>query len=440
MKRFLMMTVMAFMAMTLLAQENDYIVKTKHAKKTAKAVEAVAEEAEEEKEEPQDFIGKNFRFVSMCDWKEGMRFMVIPDKKDMVIKTFGDSITGQMVSSLKLRHKIMVYKGLDQNHKGLHERINFLCEDDGKTYYFEVPTAAFDDYCMGKLGVPTLAYLGDVDIARQLLKDTTLFTVAREYYIDTELDGDGFETITDVPAGTEVKVVAIGVGTRSFPVKIIVADKTGREFYQNVAISHTNCGLRDDEFGISNMIFHTFKGAFELPADNMAASSTYQKYIGQEVFTLYSTTMADSRGKTTSIARLSTFRVKDIRAQRGTNYVKMTLTGTGTGREYVKQVTFKSESVIGDIAGQHEDYFYNLFASGNPLKMPGVKKEHIADIQKSIVHIGYSENEVKLALGEPSGKGEDGQRFYTWTYKYPGKPYACVYFDKKTQLVTSIKK
>ena len=126
MKRFLMMTVMAFMAMTLLAQENNYIVKTKHAKKTAKAVEAVAEEGEEEKEEPQDFIGKNFRYVSMCDWKEGMRFMVIPDKKDMVIKTFGDSITGQMVSSLKLRHKIMVYKGLDQNHKGLHERVNFV--------------------------------------------------------------------------------------------------------------------------------------------------------------------------------------------------------------------------------------------------------------------------------------------------------------------------
>ena len=434
-----MMTVMAVMAMTLQAQENNYIVKTKQAKKTAKVSTPEAEAAEEQEEEPKDFLEKNFHYYSMCDWKEGMRFMVIPDKKDMVIKTFGDSITGQMVSSLKLRHKIMVYKGRDENHKGLHERINFTCEDDGKTYFFEVPTASFDDYCLGKLGVSTLAYLGDVDIARQLLKDTTLFTVAKEYYVDTELDGDGYDIITDVPEGTEVKVVAIGVGTRNFPVKIIVADKDGREFYQNVAISRTNSGLRDDEYGISNMIIHTFKGAFELPADNMAASSLYKKYVGQEVFTLYSTTMESAQGKTTSVARLSTFRIKDIRAQRGTNYVKMTLTGTGSGREYVKQVTFKSESVIGDIAGQHEDYFFNLFATGNPLKLEGVKKEHIADIQKSMVRVGYSENEVKLALGEPTGKGQEGN-YYTWTYKHPGKPYACVYFDKKTKLVTSIKK
>jgi len=439
MKRILMMTVMAVMAMTLQAQENNYIVKTKQAKKTAKVSTPEAEAAEEQEEEPKDFLEKNFHYYSMCDWKEGMRFMVIPDKKDMVIKTFGDSITGQMVSSLKLRHKIMVYKGRDENHKGLHERINFTCEDDGKTYFFEVPTASFDDYCLGKLGVSTLAYLGDVDIARQLLKDTTLFTVAKEYYVDTELDGDGYDIITDVPEGTEVKVVAIGVGTRNFPVKIIVADKDGREFYQNVAISRTNSGLRDDEYGISNMIIHTFKGAFELPADNMAASSLYKKYVGQEVFTLYSTTMESAQGKTTSVARLSTFRIKDIRAQRGTNYVKMTLTGTGSGREYVKQVTFKSESVIGDIAGQHEDYFFNLFATGNPLKLEGVKKEHITDIQKSMVRVGYSENEVKLALGEPTGKGQEGN-YYTWTYKHPGKPYACVYFDKKTKLVTSIKK
>ena len=439
MKRILMMTVMAVMAMTLQAQENNYIVKTKQAKKTAKVSTPEAQAAEEQEEEPKDFLEKNFHYYSMCDWKEGMRFMVIPDKKDMVIKTFGDSITGQMVSSLKLRHKIMVYKGRDENHKGLHERINFTCEDDGKTYFFEVPTASFDDYCLGKLGVSTLAYLGDVDIARQLLKDTTLFTVAKEYYVDTELDGDGYDIITDVPEGTEVKVVAIGVGTRNFPVKIIVADKDGREFYQNVAISRTNSGLRDDEYGISNMIIHTFKGAFELPADNMAASSLYKKYVGQEVFTLYSTTMESAQGKTTSVARLSTFRIKDIRAQRGTNYVKMTLTGTGSGREYVKQVTFKSESVIGDIAGQHEDYFFNLFATGNPLKLEGVKKEHITDIQKSMVRVGYSENEVKLALGEPTGKGQEGN-YYTWTYKHPGKPYACVYFDKKTKLVTSIKK
>ena len=172
----------------------------------------------------------------------------------------------------------------------------------------------------------------------------------------------------------------------------------------------------------------------------MAASSVYQKYIGQEVFTLYSTAMTDASGRTAQIARLSTFVIKDIRAQRGTNYVKMTLRGAGSGREYVKQITFNSTNVAGDIAGQHEDYFSNLFVLGNPLKLEGVKKNHITDIQKSIVHAGYTENEVRLALGEPTGKGEDNNGKLIWTYNNPGRPYVVVYFDAKLKLVTGIKK
>ena len=252
MKRLFVMVVMAVAVIGASAQENKYIVKTKGAKKTVVAASAEDPQAAKETEEPQDTLSRFFRHVSMCDWGEGMRFMVIPDKKDMVIKTFADAETGQMVSSLKLRHKIMVYQG-HENTGGLHERVNFKCEDDGKAYYFEVPTASFDDYCFGKLGVPTLAYLGDVDAAIEFFKDKTLFTLASEYYVDTELDGDGYKTITDVKPGTEVKVVAVGVGTRNFPVKIIVADESGREFYQNVAISKTNSGMRDEEFEISNM-------------------------------------------------------------------------------------------------------------------------------------------------------------------------------------------
>lgn len=439
MKRLLMVAALAIATVGIQVQANNYIVKTKGAKKAVAQQQEVPQEELQEAEGARDFISQYFRYVSLCDWKEGMRFMVIPEKKDMVIKTFADAETGQMVSSMKLRHKIMVYKG-HEDKGGLHEHINFVCEDDGKAYYYEVPTATFDDYCFGKMGVPTLAYLGDVDTAIEVFKDKTLFTLASEYYVDTEVDGDGYEPITDVKEGTEVKVVAVGVGTRSFPVKIIVADENGREFFQNVAISRTNSGLRDDEFDISNMIIHTFRGAFEMPADNMAASSAYKKYIGQEVFTLYSTAMQDASGKTTRVARLSTFKIRDVRVLRGTHYVRLTLQGLGTGKSYTKEVTFVNHDVSGDIAGTHEDLFSNLFASGNPLTMPGVKKAHLSDIQKSIVRRGYTENEVRLALGEPTGKGDEGDAFYTWVYKNPGKPYACVFFDRRTKLVTTIKK
>ena len=432
--------ILLFSVVLSLQAQNKYIVKTKGAKKSVSTalVEGGQEESSEE-DEAKSFLDQYFHYVSMCDWKDGMRFMVIPDKKDMVIKTFADANTGQMVSSATLRHKIMVYKG-HENTGGLHERVNFYCEDNDRYYYFEVPTAKFDDYCYGKHGVPTLAYLGDVDTAIEVLKDKTLFTLADEYYVDTEVDGDGYRTITDVPQNTEVKVVAVGVGTRNFPVKIIVADEDGNEFFQNVAISRTNSGMRDDEFDISNMKIHTFNGAFELMGDNMAPSSTYKRYIGQTLYTLYDTEMLNSRQERTKVARLSTFKVKSIRAQRGTNYVKMTLIGNSSGKEYTKLVTFNSKSIPGDIADEKEDFFKNLFALGNPLTMENVRKELLKDVQKGIVRVGFSENEVRLALGEPSGLGQGPNQQYTWIYNYPGKPYTCVFFHPRSKKVVKIQK
>ena len=432
------MSVLALSVLALQAQ-NRYIVKTKGAKKVVTAQVQDGAEAAEEPEEEKDFLSQYFRYVSMCDWQDGMRFMVIPDKKDMVIKTFADASTGMMVSSSSLRHKIMIYRG-HQNTGGLHERVDFECEDDGKRYYFEVPTAKFDDYCFGKLGVPTLAYLGDVDTAIELFKDKTLFTLADEYYVDTDVDGDGYRVLTDIPKNTEVKVVAVGVGTRNFPVKIIVADEQGNEFFQNVAISRTNSGLRDDEFEISNMIFHTFRGSFEMMGDDQAPSATYKRFIGTTVFTLQNTQMLNANGQKTNVARLSTFKIKSIRAQRGTEYVKMTLVGNGSGSEYTKEVTFNNKNMIGEPDKQDKNYFHDLFAQGNPATMEGVRKDNLKDVQRGLVRVGYTENEVRLALGKPSTTGQTQNQQTTWSYNYPGKPYTCIVFNPKTKKVVKILK
>ena len=438
MKKFLAMSVLALSVLTLQAQ-NRYIVKTKGAVKKTATVADDSQSAEEAEEEEKDFLSQYFHYVSMCDWQDGMRFMVIPDKKDMVIKTFADANTGQMVSSSTLRHKIMIYRG-HQNTGSLHERVDFECEDDGRRYYFEVPTASFDDYCFGKLGVPTLAYLGDVDTAIQLFKDKTLLTLADEYYVDTDVDGDGYRVLTDIPKNMEVKVVAVGVGTRNFPVKIIVADEQGNEFFQNVAISRTNSGMRDDEFEISNMKFHTFRGAFEMLGDGQAPSSSYKRFIGTTVFTLFNTDMVNANGQKTKVARLSTFKVKSIRAQRGTDYVKMTLIGNSSGTEYTKEVTFKNKNVAGEPNKQYENYFHDLFAQGNPATMEGVRQANLKDVQKGLVRVGYSENEVRLALGKPSTLGQTSDNQYTWVYNYPGQPYTCVVFNPKTRKVAKILK
>ena len=256
MKRAFITTCLALSFLVATAQENSYIVKTKNVKKSALNQMAGVDEPEEEEETALDFISQNFKFYSLCDWKKGMKFMVVPDKYDLVVKTFTDAGTGKEVSTMPLKYKIMVYQGHTEGADG-RSHMNFFCPDNNKNYYYEIPSGTFDDYCYGKLGVPTLAYLGDVDKARELLMGQTLITRTQFFRIDTEYDGDGFQEVK-YPKNKVVTVKAIGVGTRSFPVKIIVEDENGEQFYQNVAMSKTNSGMRDDEFDVDNakFLFH----------------------------------------------------------------------------------------------------------------------------------------------------------------------------------------
>lgn len=273
MKRVIVLVASVMAVMTAFAQES-YIVKTKNVKPSAPVTTAagVTDAAPaEDPNEPQNFVTKNFKYRSMCDWQEGMRFMVIPEKYDLIVNTFCDAATGKEVGNGKLRHKIMIYKNHTTGSNG-RERVNFLCQDDNRAYYYELPNGSFEDYCYGKLGVPTLAYLDDVDKARELLMGQTLITRQKIFYIDTQYEGDGVEEVT-IPENTEVVVKAIGVGTRKFPVKIIVEDpKTGREFFQNVVLSKTNNGMRDDELIMDNKKF-VFLNSFDVLTGTDVVSS-----------------------------------------------------------------------------------------------------------------------------------------------------------------------
>jgi len=307
--------------------ERKYLVYTVQPGQKPVTAKAVGDGLAEDQKEEVDSMNIWFPFYSLCDWQPGMRFMVMPDKKDLVIKTFADAATGHMVSSQSLMHKVMVYEGHDDANGGLHEHVNFVCEETGARYYYEVPTATFDDYCYTKFGIPTLAYLGEVDSARVRFMGKKLITVADRYFIDDPKTSDGYVEIHDVPRDTEVEVVAVGVGTRSFPVKIIVREEgeNGRQFFQNVTFSKTNCGLRDDELEISNMIFHNFDASFKIADDNLSVHPLYQKYIGKEVYTLQNTTFTDDKKMTVRLPRLTVLTVKKIRSQSGSEYAKVTL-------------------------------------------------------------------------------------------------------------------
>jgi hypothetical protein len=425
MRRTLLFTCLAFLFVTAYAQENSYIIKT-HGAKHKSDLQLVDHEGEDET--AIDFISQNFKYQSLCEWKEGMKFMVIPDEYDLVVKTFTDAATDKDVSNVKLRHKIMIYQGHKEEDDG-HEFIYFLCQDDNRKYYYDI-SGSFDDYCYEKKGIPTLAYLGDVDIAREKLVGKEVYTKTDVYRIDTEVDGDGYKEVI-VDKDMQVEVSAVGVGTRDFPVKIIVKDKEGNEFYQNVAISKTNSGMRDDEFIMDNTKF-LFAGSFELQDALMEVSKNLAEYIGKDVHTKYSTNMitqGDGKERTLKVPRMTSFTIENILPKRNSQYVTLTLKEFESRRIYFKDVTFTNvDNVTGDIDGRREDFFGYLFAMGAG-KARNTTQAARAAIREGRVILRMTEDEVTLAMGEPARTVEGNNGRHDWIYNRSNGKLLVVQFD-----------
>lgn len=401
---------------------------------------AANQEAEQDK---RDFISRNFQFVSMCDWVPGeTRFMVKPTQKDLVIKSFADK-NGNMVSTRSLENKIMVYDGHSNPNGSLHDHVDFHLENNpDETYFFEVPTSSFDDYCYGKVGVPALAYLGDVDMAIDSLIGKKVRVLVRELYQDTENDGGGFKPVDigNERRGSVMTITKVGVGTRNFPVKIIVkeADKDGQEgqeYFQYVTISRTNCGYRSDELEVSDLKPHTFEGSFQLLDDRMAVSNDLANaYMGKKFYTFYNTQMRNSKEDLVKVLRLSTFTVTDIYRLGDSNSVTLTLKGEKSGQTYTKEVALEPSQVNGP-----DEVLSELFVEGDPETIADVKKEHLPAIQKQQVKKGFTEAEVRLALGEPTDVTRTTADIYQWTYMFKeennSRPFRVVKFRYKTKTV-----
>ncbi len=422
MKRMILLAGMTVFMLSATAQDNPYIVKTKNVKKTEVKASFTAENVSANEAEPKDFMGKNFPFQSMCDWNPGMRFMVIPEKYDLLVNTFRDANTDKEVSSGALRHSIMVYKGHEEMTNG-RVHVNFFCESNNKSYYYELPNGTFESYCYGKMGVPTLAYLGDVDRARELLLDKTLITRAQLYRVDTDYDGDGFQEVT-YPKNKVVTVKAIGVGSRSFPVKIVVEDETGEQFYQNVAMSKTNSGLRDDEFDVDNAKF-LFEGSFEFTEAEMSVNADIKSYLNQIVHTKYATEMStkgSGKMRDVKVPRFTGFYVDEIlKDKSNTGYYVLTLRETETRRIYYKPVKFVDDA-------NKEDYFGYLFALGEGMARSTTLETRTA-IREGRVIPGMTMEEVEMAVGESSSKITTSDGVTKWMYARTNS-VLVVEFDK----------
>ncbi len=413
MNKLSLVALLAFSVMAVSAQDNPYIVKTNGVKKTVQKSFSDSALESEEDNVPRDFLAKNFRYYSMCDWEEGTRFMVIPEKYDQLVSTFHDTVTGDEVSSTSLRHHIMVYKGYENMING-RVHIHFYCETNNMNYYYELPIGTYNDYCYSRKGVPTLAFLGDVDKARELLVGQQMLTRSQIYREDTEYDDDGYREIT-IPKNQLVKVVAVGVGTRAFPVKIIVQDENGRQFYQNVAMSKTNCGMRDSDFEEDNARFY-FPGSFEYTGGDMDIYKNINDYLNQTIHTKFVTTM-NSRGsgkvREVKVPSFTGFIVDDIRPLKTNGYYVLMLRESETRRIYSKEITFNEAIALAN--GSRDDYFGSLFGLGDGESRATTLETRTA-IREGRVIPGMTEEEVELAVGEPVTRVRDSEGVMEWLY------------------------
>ncbi len=462
MKRKMMMLALltiASMGSTVMAQEsglprrhnvNDYFVVTSNVR-DAGSQQVVATPAESEGSSSEEvvekrrkaFIDRNFRYVSMCDWEPGMRFMVRPTQKDLVVKIFTDATTGNMVSTRSLNNAILVYEGHSNPNGSLHEQVVFSLESDpAKKYYYEVPTLSFDDYCYSKNGIPALAYLGDVDMAIDSLIGKQVRVLQRYLFQDTEVTGQNFKPadIGTAKRGTVMTITKVGVGTRDFPVKIVVKESNrygleGQEFFMLCAISRTNCSLRDEDFEKSDNLPHAFENTFQLLNDRMAVAPGLEKWIGKTVFTAYETDMLDEKEIHQKIGKLSTFTITDMYRMGESDYVSLTLKGKKSGKTYTKQVQVSSNKPTGK-----EEVLSELFLEGDPQTMQGVRAANMDFIQKGQVKIGFTEAEVRLAIGEPSDITRVVGGTYQWVYQFDdaNRPFRSIKFSNRTKKVLSV--
>lgn len=436
-RKMILVSALMLTTVTMCAQRNasDYFVKTNNVKVVAQ--KAVADSTKELKETTRNIMNELFPRLSLCDWTDTMAFMVMPDKQDLVVRIFKDGNTGNRMSTTQLRHKILKYAGRTYNGSTENNRIYFVTDDQEKhPYYFEVPSGSFEDYCILKLGVPSLAYLNDIETARKTLIGKTLITKATSYWVDANY-GEGADEIS-VPLDTEVKVVNVGIGTRKFPVKIIVEDGNGRQFFQNVAMSRTNSGLRDEEFNMMDNQNHTFNTAFDMLGDFALPSWHYKDYVGKTVFTLRATNMLGGREEVYRAPALTSFKIIAIKSLRDKRSVKMTLQHVKTKANYTKEVFIKNKLPNGNELGQLDNIYENLFAEGNPSNVKGISPSHLESIRQGKIQKGFSEAEVLLIRTDGYEVTHKDNKTYTWMFKaLEGKTDLRVTFDKRTKRVVS---
>lgn len=207
--------------------QNDYLVTTKQ-----EVVSHVIELTKEQK-----FIYDNFSSVNIADWHRGMRFIVyyedyvFPKLKSMKGKGLY-SYQKQIVEvDTVLEHSVSCPRG-----ECIETHITFsMSNGDTLQYIYYGDKNKMRTTAIGG-SVEGLVYLPDIDKAKSLLQNRTLYSMTRVGYVDT----DKGSRVIAINKYAPYRVKSIGIGNSDYPVKIVAVSNDNKEVAFYVSMSGVN--------------------------------------------------------------------------------------------------------------------------------------------------------------------------------------------------------
>jgi len=393
-----------FFALTASAQ-GDYIVKTN----TQKSAVGSEEEL---------FTVNNFPYYAICDWKAGQKFMLVVEDKYGFMPVLKSVTNDRDVNNNKIQHKILEFQGTEEMNKETYSASSlstrFMFEAEGEKYYHEVKNQSLGEICASnqRALIYNLVFLGDVDIARELLEGKTLFTKVTTARVDDGNATGGSREVT-IQRNMEVTVTGIGAGTRECPVKIVFKDKEGNSYFRNVMFSKTNSGLLDTDMVGANLEKY-FPNVFSFTDKEMKSNEDIRtKYIGRSVYPKRTFNAKTDGGATQTVLRYTPLIVKNMILAPSSTMATLKLADR-SGTNYTVDVDLKYDIFI-----RNENYIDDMFGNGDIRKQyPAITEENWLLVGRGEVKTGMTRDECELAMGSPIQIVVNSRsRYETWYYQ-----------------------
>lgn len=400
-----------FLYGTSAAAQNSYIVNTSMPKTSV-----IGEE--------DSFIEQNFPLQILCDWTPGMKFMFIPSGKELFMPIFFNYDDERSTDNVSLKFKILDFIGIEEKKKEIYSGTNystrFVFECEGKKYYSEFKNTSQSDLCKRnpRASIAGLVYLKDVDIARETLVGKVVYFQARIARVDDPNSYSGYKDVT-VPKDERVTITEVGVGSKSYPVKIIFEDSKGNSLYAEVALSRTNSGMDVADFQAEKKMRY-FSNAFSFTNKSLnSLDAIKNKYIGLTVYpkktieAVHKMNIEDSSTEHRVILlRYTSLIIKNIDVKAPSTLANLILQDK-QGNLLSIETDLKYDFII-----KNTNFIEDILGMGDlHKKYPYITEEHWKLIAQGEIEPGMTADECKLALGRPiEVQIQKDTRFETWLY------------------------